>query len=307
MELYKTLNNEALDEDLKAKREVMERIIKNASQIDEEIVSKQFLNKEDLNSLTKYILSLNASIDEVFFEIAESKGKVVLNLGDIPYKYNLLVNYIKNLGYLNMDATDKSIIDEKVSKLIPKLLSLENIANEENFIDKFLVPKILENIETKKYNTLYDQPDINAKIKSLKKGVKDVNKDKERKIRELKQKLYALEIKGPFKSKKAEIKRQVAIKDFKEQIIKLVEGKPEVQEEQQVEASQVEAENPEDEDEEDYEEEDYEEEEDEDLTNLKNNYVELKEQYYTNKNKKLLAQLRNMEAEIKSRDPNYFE
>jgi hypothetical protein len=168
MELYKTLNNEALDEDLKAQREVIERLRRQIKDIDENVVSKVELTKEKKIALTKYVLSLNASIDDIFLKSADTRIKEKYNLGDIPYKYNLLATYImKNLGYKILDDTDKSIVNESVDKLLPKLQSLQELAYQLNFLDAFLVPRIIDNIQFRQFNTLIDLPEIQQKISTF--------------------------------------------------------------------------------------------------------------------------------------------
>jgi hypothetical protein len=171
MELYKNINNEALDEDLKAKRTVLERLRKNYGQIDEEVLSKVELSKESKVALTKSVLSLNASIDDIFLKSADRRIKEKYNLGDIPYKYNLMATYImKNLGYRQLDDVDKSFVNENVDKLIPKLQSLNELANENEFLDAFLVPKIIDNIKSRQFNTLVDLPEIQNRISEFTKS-----------------------------------------------------------------------------------------------------------------------------------------
>jgi hypothetical protein len=90
------------------------------------------------------------------------------NLGDIPYKYNLMATYInKNLSYKKLDEVDKAFVNENVDKLLPKLQSLNQLAQEYQFLDAFLVPRIIENIQSRQFNTLIDLPEIQSKIKSF--------------------------------------------------------------------------------------------------------------------------------------------
>jgi hypothetical protein len=226
MELYKFINNEALDEDLKAKREVLERLKRQVRGVNEEVVEKKELNKVDINMLNRYILSLNASIDDVFFSLAETKKSDILNLGEIPYKYNLLVNFIKSIGYNSFIEGDKRIIDDKVKKLVPKLKSLENLANERNFVDKFMLPKIIENIINKSYDELLDVPEVQKDILQI--GVTERGRPKK----------YATKA----EAQKAKLEQQ----KLKRQQAKLAKQKAEAPAQ-----AQVEAEEPEDEDEED--------------------------------------------------------
>jgi len=165
MELYKNINNEALDEDLKAKREVIERLKKSLVGINEQVVEKIELTKENKTALIKSVLSLNASIDDIFLKSADPRIKEKYNLGDIPYKYNLMATFInKNLSYKNLDEVDKSFVNVNVDKLLPKLQSLNQLAQEYQFLDAFLVPRIIENIQSRQFNTLIDLPEIQSKI-----------------------------------------------------------------------------------------------------------------------------------------------
>jgi hypothetical protein len=228
MELYKFINNEALDEDLKAKREVLERLKRQVRGVNEEVVEKKELNKVDINMLNRYILSLNASIDDVFFSLAETKKSDILNLGEIPYKYNLLVNFIKSIGYNSFIEGDKRIIDDKVKKLVPKLKSLENLANERNFVDKFMLPKIIENIINKSYDELLDVPEVQKDILQI--GVTERGRPKK----------YATKA----EAQKAKLEQQ----KLKRQQARLAKQKAEAPAQ-----AQVEAEEPDDEDVDDYE------------------------------------------------------
>lgn len=288
MELYKSINNEALDEDLKAKRTVMERLKKNYGDIDEQVVSKVEFTKPQKTLLSKAILSLNASIDDIFIKAADSRIKEKYNLGDIPYKYNLLATFInKTLSYKNLEAIDKSYIDENVDKLIPKLQSLNELAKKYEFVDGFLIPKIIDNIRGRTYNTLIELPEIQEKITSLEK--------QEFKPKGRPRKYTTEEEANKAKIEQQQLRRQKE-REVKEQTKQNVKVKTPAE-------AEVEAEEP-DEGDVDYE-------DNEVIDSLVDTYQEIFRNYESetsNKKKnKMRKELKEIRQQIEALDSSYFE
>lgn len=161
MELYKNINNEALEEDLRAKKIVMERLRRQIQGTEENFVKMRELAPDEKVALGKLILSFNNSLDQLLY--GEDR---FIELGEMPYKYNLIAFYLKKLPMTDLDEIDKRKIYDEMQRFIPKLNALESYANVNNISDAFLIPLIKDNIVNKTFNTLTDLPeDYNNKNK----------------------------------------------------------------------------------------------------------------------------------------------
>ncbi len=154
MELYKNINNEALSEELRAKKIVLERLRRKFEGTDEKYIKVHVLEPDEKASLGKLILSFNNALDQLLY--GEER---LSDLGEMPYKYNLISFYLKKLPITDLDEMDKRKIFDEMQRFIPKLNKLEDIVNINDLPDAFLVPLIKENILNKSYNTLTDLPE----------------------------------------------------------------------------------------------------------------------------------------------------
>jgi len=141
MSLYKNLINEALEEDQRANREVVERLQKNYVDNKEKMKEGNDISSYQL-SIVQRLMNLlakevNTSIimiqndldkNEMSFELIEYVG----NISDITLKYNNLAIFLKNINYNKLSKGSQIKINQITSKILPSLITLGNFLNPEN-------------------------------------------------------------------------------------------------------------------------------------------------------------------------------
>lgn len=160
MELYKFINNEALSEDNKAKRIVMERIRKNL--IDTQQSSFKEMSPASKRAFLNAYYIFSDGLDNLLYDGEDGafSGNMT-DIGHIPQKYNQLALTISSMDYNTLNPTDKSYINGLMDKTLQKLMLIKEIANDENLPDAFQVPLIINNIIGRLYKPIfYPERDI---------------------------------------------------------------------------------------------------------------------------------------------------
>jgi len=171
MSLYQVINNEALDEDLRANREVVRRLKKNyldnteqikpniiLDSIQKNILARNFaIYERQLFKLTGYLEQQDISAGGVISqaEVADQISKIVL-------AYNNLIIFINSLDPNKLFAGDKQNINKKFSDSLALLNIVKNrlISKVD---DQMLAPisKIIDNISINNYSAVsYGLEDI---------------------------------------------------------------------------------------------------------------------------------------------------
>jgi hypothetical protein len=171
MSLYQVINNEALDEDLRANREVVRRLKKNyldnteqikpniiLDSIQKNILARNFaIYERQLFKLTGYLEQQDISAGGVISqaEVADQISKIVL-------AYNNLIIFINSLDPNSLFAGDKQNINKKFSDSLA-LLNIVKNRLETKVDDQMLAPisKIIDNISINNYSAVsYGLEDI---------------------------------------------------------------------------------------------------------------------------------------------------
>jgi hypothetical protein len=158
MELYKYINNEALSEDNKAKRIVMDRIRKNLRENQEENAYLP-LQGADKSKFEKAFFDASDKLDDIInsFEYGEYRiSDEIYDLGSLPNKFNNLFLIIGSLNYRLLEEGSKRYINGMMDKLIPKLTYLGNMINASGIevFDAFKIPILITQIQSRKYSPL---------------------------------------------------------------------------------------------------------------------------------------------------------
>lgn len=195
MELYKNLINEALEEDRKADREVLERLKKNYMDNKEKLEGELQLNPTQervLKRLVSLMLrDMNVMIsmvsndwqsDEVP-ELSDYIGRIA----DIVSKYNNISVYIGSIGYNKLNNGSKSVINSAVDKVLQSLQSLIYYldpeaglfygASEELDLLRANLEQVYNEIQFRNYKLVYPLEDYKPKEKEKKK--KEAPKEEE--------------------------------------------------------------------------------------------------------------------------------
>ena len=161
MSLYQVINNEALDEDQRIYRQVVERMKRNITDnkekakpqatldtIQKNVIKKNFnIFERQLYKLAGYIEERNVSPNKTYDvgDVAEAVSNIIL-------AYNNISAYLDSISYNKLYQGDKQFIDIKFTSYIPIIQFVIN--GLENQIDSSILAPlsdIIENIKLKNY------------------------------------------------------------------------------------------------------------------------------------------------------------
>jgi hypothetical protein len=149
--------NEALDEDMAQRRRVLDLTRKHVSMIQEGVLKNQELNDNQADELNKIILSFVSTLDDYVNKI-EADNEPIKNVGILIYRYNLLSNTLKKLGFQTLPTDEKLKYSSDLDDLIPKIEELLRYADINDFTDKDQLNQILRNFQGHSYSQIAISP-----------------------------------------------------------------------------------------------------------------------------------------------------
>jgi hypothetical protein len=233
MSLYRNLINEALEEDQRANREVVERLKKNYLDNKEKLQEGNDISSYQLSIVQRLVnliaREVNTAILMIQNDIANEDGQFNLmdyigRFGDITIRYNNLAIYLKNINYNRLNKGSQTKINAIANKLSSSLLTLENFLNPENgfVLDEIneatnfeaTINEIYNQINNNTFNNVdvleeYESKEIRGQRKE-----KETEKEAERreKLRQAILEQKRKELRNIRKSRKTEEKRRKTIK-----------------------------------------------------------------------------------------------
>lgn len=145
-DLLRSANNEALNQDLEIQRKLIERMRDNQKVFYEEYKKATGINENLKDEINKIILSFRATLDD-FVNKLES-DEPMKNAGILIYRYNLLANGLKKLGYITLPVNLKQEFMDDLNDMIPKIEELLRYADVNNFTDIQQLREILNSFIT---------------------------------------------------------------------------------------------------------------------------------------------------------------
>jgi hypothetical protein len=165
MSLFKKLHNEALDEDLKAQRQVIENLKKQVNIFSNITLVKPSIGVNEKYTLNRYINSFIEALNN--FAGAQREGEtraIEFSASTLMSRYNSLALYLSNLGLKSLNENDKIQIVGQLDDLLPLIKNVQRItSNLESVFDRKIVDDIAMNFE----NQLYRPIGINLGQKAL--------------------------------------------------------------------------------------------------------------------------------------------
>lgn len=149
MDLFRVINNEAVDEDKKAQREVIERQKKQIAMFDSPFKKTKQLSKQQEITLFKIIYDFQNTLEKTVAEHYK-RNYDVSSSGEVPYKYNLVASQLEVLDFKELSPANKLKILTELDKIKPKVIQLQGIADQsKNYVDKDIVDQIANNFQNK--------------------------------------------------------------------------------------------------------------------------------------------------------------
>lgn len=156
MELFRQINNEALDEDKRIQRQVIERLKKQVELFNQPFKKPVELSDITLNNIQRYIINfddtLNKSLNDVY-----KKGDDKEDTGDLILNYNLLANYLDKINFNLANVNDKRDIFELLDELMPKISKVLSVIKLKHYTDADLVEKLYNNFKNHTYNVILEK------------------------------------------------------------------------------------------------------------------------------------------------------
>jgi hypothetical protein len=159
MELFKQINNEALDEDRKAQLQVIERLKKQVALFNQPYKVPVELSDSVLNNIQRYIINFDDNLNKTLNDVYR-KGELKEDTGDLVLNYNLLANYLDKVNFNLANINDKRNVFDILDEITPKLGKVLNVIKVRDYTDVDLVEKILNNFKNRTYNVLLERERI---------------------------------------------------------------------------------------------------------------------------------------------------
>jgi len=156
MELFKQINNEALDEDMKVQRQVIERLKKQVALFTTPYKPPVELSDTVLNNIQRYIINFDDNLNKTLNDVYR-KGELKEDTGDLVLNYNLLANYLDKVNFNLANVNDKRNVFDILDEITPKLGKVLNVIKVRDYTDIDLVEKILNNFKNRTYNVLLEK------------------------------------------------------------------------------------------------------------------------------------------------------
>ena len=145
-DLLRSSNNEALEHDLDIQRKLIERMRDNQKVFYEEYKKASGISEGLKDEINKIILSFRATLDD-FVNKLES-DEPMKNAGILIYRYNLLSNNLKKVGYITLPISQKQEFTDDLNDMVPKIEELIRYADVNNFSDIDQLKEILNSFIT---------------------------------------------------------------------------------------------------------------------------------------------------------------
>lgn len=150
--LFQSINNEAYDEDNKAKREALKRTLEQVKMFGvERSVPRTDLDYTMKLTFTRLFTVFSHEIDRNIQQFHQEA--LVKDTDKLPLFYNQLASFIDGLNTQAISQTNISVgnMIRKIDDLEPKLRQLYDISVRQNYTDKNVVQEILQNIRAHTY------------------------------------------------------------------------------------------------------------------------------------------------------------
>jgi hypothetical protein len=150
MDLFKAVNNEALDEDKKAQREVIERERRQVAMFDSPVLATKQLSTGTEKTLSNMIFDFQNAVEKAVAEHYKREFDVSSS-GDVPYKYNLIASELKSIKFNELSIADKNKILTALEQVKPKVIQLQGLAEQSKYSDLDIIRQIVNNFQNKKF------------------------------------------------------------------------------------------------------------------------------------------------------------
>lgn len=156
MSLFKKLHNEALDEDLKAQRKVIENLKRQVDLFSGVTLVKPSLGVNEKYTLNKYINNFIEALNNFAGAQREGETRVIeFSASTLMSRYNALAIYLANLDFKMLNERDKIQIVGQLDDLLPLIKNVQRItSNLESVFDRKIVDDIAMNFENQLYRPI---------------------------------------------------------------------------------------------------------------------------------------------------------
>jgi hypothetical protein len=160
MLLFRHINNEALDEDLKARREVIDRLKKQVALLEPQPqgATESSITRSQIQGVNVKILAfanaLNAVINEFDKRSNREESKAIIQLQE---KYNNLANYLIDITFENVTGSEKQQVLGDLDGYIPQLQYLTRLVqsyDESTVVEKQIVSEIFNQFNDQTYQPI---------------------------------------------------------------------------------------------------------------------------------------------------------
>ena len=145
-DLLRSSNNEALEHELDIQRRLIDRMRDNQKVFYEQYKRATDINENLKDEINKIILSFRSTLDDFVNKLETDEP--LRNAGIIIYRYNLLANGLKKLGYVTLPINLKQEFTDDLNDMIPKIEELIRYADVNNFTDIQQLKEILNSFVT---------------------------------------------------------------------------------------------------------------------------------------------------------------
>lgn len=170
MELFRQINNEALDEDNKIRRQVVERLKKQVALFNQPYKAPAELSDVTLNNFQRFVINFDDTLNKTLNDAFGKEEKE--DTGDLILNYNLLANYLDKINFNLLGASDKQNIMSILDELIPKIGKILSIIQEKKYSDADLVEKVFNNFKNHTYNVILEKERSYITSEAIKKSEK---------------------------------------------------------------------------------------------------------------------------------------
>lgn len=169
MLLFKHINNEAIDEDHRIQREVIERMKKQIAMFNAqpEEATEASLSRAQISGVNAKILSfanaLNAVINEFDKRSNREESKAIIQLQE---KYNNLANYLNEIPLSNVAGSEKEQVLGNLDGYLPQLQYLNRLVqsyDESTLAEKQIISEMFNQFNDQTYAPIgaVDIPEFN--------------------------------------------------------------------------------------------------------------------------------------------------
>lgn len=126
MLLFKHINNEALDEDRRAQREVIARTQKQVAMFSSEVAEEASLSRDQLNQLKAKILQFANALNYATNEVQKSE-EIGKSMTVLQEKYDNMALYMASIPFSSIIGPEQKSITDYLDSFIPQLQVLVKV------------------------------------------------------------------------------------------------------------------------------------------------------------------------------------